>query len=72
MKRYAFFTNSLRFNGTNYEIVERVKKINYKCPICDYMREWDETYDDEKKSQIKTEVEIHYNEHIVPNDDPQP
>ena len=38
--------------------------IKYKCLICGYEHDYDDTWSDEKKEQIKTEVDTHHNEHI--------
>lgn len=40
--------------------------IMYSCPICRYVKEWDDTWDDAKKEQVKLEAEAHYNYHIIP------
>jgi hypothetical protein len=39
--------------------------IMYSCPICRYVKEWDDTWDDAKKEQVKLEAEAHYNYHII-------
>jgi hypothetical protein len=52
----------------NFPTKEGEKFIIYKCLICGYAREWDDAYDDEKKAQIKSEVDKHHNEHIIPDE----
>jgi len=38
--------------------------INYKCLICGYTHEYVETWTDEKKAEVKVEVDAHHNKHI--------
>ena len=71
MKRYNFSTHiSKPIDINNLELgenIEEKKLILYKCLICNsFVREWDETWTDEKKSDVKTEVDAHHNEHIIP------
>ena len=68
MKRYAFFVDSVKWTDNKYEKVCRIKVIKYKCPICGYEHEWDNTWTDEKKAEVKEELETHYNEHIIPDE----
>jgi hypothetical protein len=37
----------------------------YVCPVCRYVKAWDDTWDDAKKEEVKLEVEAHYNYHII-------
>ena len=39
--------------------------ILYSCPICRYIHEWNDEWDDIKKEEVKVEVETHYNYHII-------
>jgi len=72
MKRYNFYTTiSKPLDVNNLElgkIIEEKKKILYKCLICDsFVREWDDSWSDEKKADIKLEVDKHHNDHIIPD-----
>ena len=40
--------------------------IKYKCPICEYTHDWDDAWDDTKKAEVKSEVDAHHNDHIIP------
>ena len=69
MEKYYFFVNAFESDPLTPHIntyIGRKKVIKYKCPICEYTNDWDDSFDDEKKEQIKLEVETHYNEHIIP------
>ncbi len=39
--------------------------IMFVCPVCRYVKEWDDTWTDEKKAEVKAEAEAHYNYHII-------
>ena len=39
--------------------------IMYVCPVCRYVKAWDDTWTDEKKAEVKAEVEAHYNYHLI-------
>ena len=39
--------------------------ILYSCPICRYIHEWNDEWDEIKKEEVKVEVETHYNYHII-------
>lgn len=67
MKKYKFSTTTIY--KTNEEgIIEDMGKKNvvmYKCLICGYMHEWENTWTDEKKAEVKLEVDTHHNDHII-------
>jgi len=70
MKRYKFSTSICKPKDINNpelgHTVEEKEIILYKCLICNsFVREWDETWNDEKKLELKTEVDAHHNYHIV-------
>jgi len=39
--------------------------IMYVCPVCRYVKEWDDTWDEVKKAEVTAEAEAHYNYHII-------
>lgn len=39
--------------------------IMYKCLICGFSKEWDDSWSDEKKTDVKAEVDTHHNKHII-------
>ena len=65
MQRYVFNTNEINWET---KTITLVKSIKYKCLICGYIHDWDDTWTDEKKAQIKSEVDKHNNEHIIPDE----
>ncbi len=70
MQRYRFLTTVYKINEEG-KIEEVGKKtiIKYKCLICnEFFKEWDDAYDDAKKAEIKSEVDKHHNEHIIPDE----
>jgi hypothetical protein len=69
MEKYYFFVNVFESEPTIPRVnkyIGQKKVIKYKCLICGYEHDWDETWSDEKKAEVKTEVDAHHNEHIVP------
>jgi ribosomal protein L44E len=69
MQRYRFLKTI--YQTTKEGKIEEVGKktiIKYKCLICGYEHEWDNAYDDAKKAEIKSEVDKHHNEHIIPDE----
>lgn len=67
MEKYYFLVNVFESNNSiSPEYLGKQKVIKYKCPICDYTHDWDDSWTDEKKSEIKLEVDTHYNDHIIP------
>ena len=48
------------------EANDNIEKVQYKCLICGYIHDWDDNWDVEKKEEVKTEVDEHHNNHIVP------
>ena len=59
MLRYKLKFHSIESNET-------VEKVQYKCLICGYIHDWDDTWDTEKKEEVKIEVDKHHDDHIVP------
>lgn len=45
--------------------VGQKKVIKYKCLICGYQHDYDDTWTDEKKAEVKLEVDTHHNDHII-------
>jgi len=43
--------------------------IMYVCPVCRYVKAWDDTWDEVKKAEVKAEVQAevdqHHNEHFI-------
>jgi hypothetical protein len=64
MERYRFKQNFYKIeNGA--ELVKTEESIKYKCLICGNTFDWDETWDEVKKSEVKEEVETHHKYHII-------
>jgi len=69
MKKYNFFMSCNQWTYNGLENLGQKKVIKYKCLICnEFFKEWDDAYDDEKKLEIKLEVDKHHNEHIIPDE----
>ena len=73
MKKYKFSTIVYRPLDINNPIErgyisEKKNQIMYKCIICGYTKEWDNTWTDEKKSEVKSEVDAHHNDHNIPDE----
>ena len=47
------------------ETSETIEKVQYKCLICGYIHDWSDAWDDEKKAEVKAEVDQHHQDHIV-------
>jgi hypothetical protein len=78
MKKYNFptdfyeETNEIdKYFGQNIQERKYLGKKNvimYKCLICNFVKEWDNNWTDEKKAEVKAEVDAHHNEHIIPDE----
>ena len=68
MLKYNFKIKRTELKDGDKTIVPEENVINYKCLICGYEHEYDETWTDEKKLEIKLEVDKHHNEHIIPDE----
>lgn len=62
MDKYLFSTTKINMESNTTSIV---KSIRYKCLICGYQHDYDETWTDEKKAEVKLEVDTHHNDHII-------
>ena len=67
MQRYKFPQNIYKPNDNGkIEKIGEITVINYKCLICeDFVREWDDTWDDVKKTQVKAEADEHHISHMI-------
>ena len=65
MQRYVFNTNEINWETKTTTLV---RSIQYKCLICGYIHNWDDTWTDEKKSEIKLEIDKHHSDHIIPDE----
>ena len=61
MDKYIFSTTKINMENNTTSIV---KSIQYKCLICGYQHDYDDTWSDEKNAEVKLEVDTHHNEHI--------
>jgi hypothetical protein len=61
MDKYVFTTTKPDFKNNTPSIV---KSIQYRCLICGYGHEYDNTWTDEKKAEVKAKVDAHHNEHF--------
>jgi hypothetical protein len=71
MKKYNFPV--INYQETNIcnerKCLGQKNVIMYKCLICNcFTQEWDDTWPDEKKAQVKAEVDAHHNYHIIPDE----
>ena len=64
MLKYNFNTKYCILNGTGEDITY-ITTIKYKCLICGYEHEYDRSWTDEKKAEVKAEVDAHHNEHNI-------
>lgn len=67
MLRYKFSKTLYESNEREIKVVGTTNIIMYKCLICGHTEEWDDTWDDIKKEEVKKTTETHYNNHLVPN-----
>jgi len=66
MQRYRFCNDTYKLIDEETVIVEKKTEILYKCLICNnFTKEWDDTWSNEKKTEVKAEVDAHHNIHIV-------
>ena len=70
MKKYNFPVMIYETNENGLiEKIGETKTIMYKCLICNtFTKEWDENFDDAKKSEIISEVDKHHNDYIIPDE----
>ena len=61
MDKYVFTTTKYDMQKSTISIV---KSIQYRCLICGYGHEYDDTWTDEKKAEVKAEVDAHHAEHF--------
>jgi len=69
MERYCFLEDI--FDELNGELwrplkcIGKKKVIKYKCLICNcFMKEYDDTWSDDKKAEVTAEADAHHNDHI--------
>jgi len=65
MQRYKFPNDAYELTNEGHKIIEHKTVIYYKCLICGYIHDWDDTWDAEKKEEVKIEVDKHHDNHIV-------
>jgi hypothetical protein len=63
MLRYNFKINRYA-EGPDLIVKEITNIIRYKCLICGYQHEYDETWTDEKKAEVQAEMDAHHAEHL--------
>jgi hypothetical protein len=66
MLRYKFSKPLYETNEGEIKVLGTTDIIMYKCLICGHTKEWNDTWDDTKKAEVKEETETHYNNHLVP------
>jgi hypothetical protein len=64
MNRYRFTIE--KWETPTSSTSTKIVVINYKCLICGTTFDWDDTWDAEKKEEVKIEVDKHHDKHIVP------
>ena len=66
MLKYRFPNDVYELTSEGHKLVEKKTIILYKCLICqNFSREWNDTWTDEKKAEVKVEVDTHHNDHII-------
>ena len=61
MLKYVFNTQEINWEN---KTVSLVKSIKYKCLICGYQHDYDDNWTDEKKAEVKADVDAHHNDHF--------
>jgi hypothetical protein len=65
MEKYCFTEDIYNLSDPrNIKYLGKKKVIRYKCLICGYTHEYDDTWTDEKKAEVQLEVDTHHNDHI--------
>ena len=65
MEKYCFLEDVLDLNDPpKPKYLGKKKVIKYKCLICGYQHDYDDTWTDEKKAEVQLEVDTHHNEHF--------
>lgn len=64
MEKYRFNFEKLEYTDSGI-IATKETRIQYKCLICGETREYDETWTDAKKAEVKAETEKHHAEHFM-------
>ena len=62
MLKYKFSSREIDWSDKTVKLVESIK---YKCLICGYTHDFDQTWSDTKKAEVQAEVDQHHNEHII-------
>ena len=63
MVKYRFAFDKLEYTESGI-IATKETRIQCKCLICGETREYDNTWSDAKKAEVRAEVNAHYNEHF--------
>ena len=64
MEKYRFTFEKLEYTDSGI-IATKETRIQYKCLICGETREYDDTWSDAKKAEVKAETEKHHAEHFM-------
>ena len=65
MERNRFSQNFYKLTNTGRELERTEVSIKYKCLICGYTHDYDDTWSEEKKTEVKVNVDTHHNDHII-------
>jgi len=66
MEKYCFTEDIYDLvDPRNIKYLGKKKVIRYKCLICGYQHEYDNTWTDEKKAEVQAEVDAHHNDHFI-------
>jgi hypothetical protein len=65
MLRYKFARPIYKSTDGKIEQIGTTDIIMYKCLICGHTKDWDDNWDDVKKTEVKEETEKHHNDHLV-------
>jgi len=66
MYKYCFTEDVYnRSDLANPKYLGKKKTIRYKCLICGYTHDYDDTWTDTKKAEVQAEADQHHNEHII-------
>jgi hypothetical protein len=63
MQRYKFPTSIHKWTEEGYELIHACV-IRYKCSLCEYTHDYDDTWTDAKKAEVQAEMDAHHADHL--------
>jgi hypothetical protein len=61
MLKYVFETQEINWET---KMVSLVKSTKYKCLICGFQHDYDDTWTDAKKAEVQAEMDAHHTKHL--------